>query len=144
MLNIFHRISTLREKCPNTEFFLVSIFLYSDWILTFTVSKYLLNNKIHNMYFLKLCFHYICFSHFYINQYINDNVKSSMIYWLILKKITIFQLFDFYLGFWNQISFDLENINGPKWHVFFCSEMMFSVIYVFMTLKKCVFMMKQK
>ena len=23
---------TLREKCPNTEFFLVRIFLYSDWI----------------------------------------------------------------------------------------------------------------
>ena len=22
----------LREKCPNTEFFLVRIFLYSDWI----------------------------------------------------------------------------------------------------------------
>ena len=22
----------LREKCPNTEFFLVCIFLYSDWI----------------------------------------------------------------------------------------------------------------
>ena len=23
---------TLREKCPNTEFFLVRTFLYSDWI----------------------------------------------------------------------------------------------------------------
>ena len=27
---------TLREKCPNTEFFLVRIFLYSDWIRRFT------------------------------------------------------------------------------------------------------------
>ena len=27
---------TLREKCPNTEFFLVRIFLYSDWIWRFT------------------------------------------------------------------------------------------------------------
>ena len=27
---------TLREKCPNTEFFLVRIFLYSDWIQRFT------------------------------------------------------------------------------------------------------------
>ena len=129
MLNIFHSISTLREKCPNTEFFLVSIFLYSDWILRFTVnlciqskyrkirtrknivfghfsssannivhgqiqltlrSKYLLNNKIHTMCFLKLCFHYICFSHLYINQYINDNVESSIIYWLLIKKKSLY------------------------------------------------------
>ena len=27
-------IFTLREKCPNMEFFLVRIFLYSDWIRT--------------------------------------------------------------------------------------------------------------
>ena len=27
---------TLREKCPNTELFLVRIFLYSDWIQRFT------------------------------------------------------------------------------------------------------------
>ena len=27
---------TLREKCPNTEFILVPIFLYSDWIRRFT------------------------------------------------------------------------------------------------------------
>ena len=27
---------TLREKCPNTELFLVCIFLYSDWIRRFT------------------------------------------------------------------------------------------------------------
>ena len=27
---------TLREKCPNTEFFIVRIFLYSDWIRRFT------------------------------------------------------------------------------------------------------------
>ena len=26
------RLHTLREKCPNTEFFLVRIFLHSDWI----------------------------------------------------------------------------------------------------------------
>ena len=125
MLNIFHPISTLRQKCPNNDFILVSIFLYSGWILNFTVnlriqseyrkiltrknfvfqhfsssanntmhgqiqltlcSKYLLNNKIHNMCFLKPWFHYICFSHLYINQYVNDNVKSSIIYWLILKQ----------------------------------------------------------
>ena len=24
-------LKTMREKCPNTEFFLVRIFLYSDW-----------------------------------------------------------------------------------------------------------------
>ena len=29
-------IVTLREKCPNTEFFLARIFLYSDWIRRFT------------------------------------------------------------------------------------------------------------
>ena len=28
--------STLREKCPNTEFFLVRIFLYLNWIRRFT------------------------------------------------------------------------------------------------------------
>ena len=27
---------TLREKCPNTELFLVRIYLYSDWIWRFT------------------------------------------------------------------------------------------------------------
>ena len=27
---------TLRDKCPNTELFLVHIFLYSDWIRRFT------------------------------------------------------------------------------------------------------------
>ena len=27
---------SLREMCPNTEFFLVRIFLYSDWIRRFT------------------------------------------------------------------------------------------------------------
>ena len=30
------RITSLREKCPNTELFLVRIFLYSDWIRRFT------------------------------------------------------------------------------------------------------------
>ena len=30
---------TLREKCPNTEFFLVSIFLYLDWIQENTDQK---------------------------------------------------------------------------------------------------------
>ena len=30
----FHT-QTLREKCPNTEFFLVRTFLYSDWIRRF-------------------------------------------------------------------------------------------------------------
>ena len=37
---ILRRISyqSLREKCPNTEFFLVRIFLYSDWIRRFTVN----------------------------------------------------------------------------------------------------------
>ena len=29
---------TLREKCPNTELFLVRIFLYSDWIRRFTIN----------------------------------------------------------------------------------------------------------
>ena len=29
----------LREKCPNTELFLVRIFLYSDWIRRFTREK---------------------------------------------------------------------------------------------------------
>ena len=28
--------TSLREKCPNTEFFLVRIFLYSNWIRRFT------------------------------------------------------------------------------------------------------------
>ena len=30
-LSDFHKFA-LREKCPNREFFLVRIFLYSDWI----------------------------------------------------------------------------------------------------------------
>ena len=33
----FSELLTLREKCPNTEFFLACIFLYSDWILTDTL-----------------------------------------------------------------------------------------------------------
>ena len=32
-------ICTLREKCPNTEFFVVRIFLYSDWIQKNTDQK---------------------------------------------------------------------------------------------------------
>ena len=31
---------TLSEKCPNTEFLLVCTCLYSNWILTFTRTKY--------------------------------------------------------------------------------------------------------
>ena len=31
---------SLREKCPNKEFFLVRIFLHSDWILRFSISPY--------------------------------------------------------------------------------------------------------
>ena len=27
----FPVVNSLREKCPNTEFFLIRIFLYSDW-----------------------------------------------------------------------------------------------------------------
>ena len=47
--NIFGSISNkifvprnlvLREKCPNTELFLVRIFRYSDWIRRFTKSLY--------------------------------------------------------------------------------------------------------
>ena len=33
-------IETLREKCPNTEFFLVHIFLYSDCIQYFPVFRF--------------------------------------------------------------------------------------------------------
>ena len=33
---IFFNKQALREQCPNTEFFLVPIFLYSDWIQRFT------------------------------------------------------------------------------------------------------------
>ena len=32
----FFQSEALRKKCPNTEFFLVCIFLYSDWIRRFT------------------------------------------------------------------------------------------------------------
>ena len=31
-----YKLPPLREKCPNTEFFLVRIFLHSDWIGRFT------------------------------------------------------------------------------------------------------------
>ena len=36
----FSRLWTLREKCPNKEFYLVRIFLYSDWIRRFTTEKH--------------------------------------------------------------------------------------------------------
>ena len=36
---------TLREKCPNTEFFLLRIFLYSDWIPKFTVNLSIQSEK---------------------------------------------------------------------------------------------------
>ena len=32
VVKLSQAIPTLREKCPNTEFFVVRIFLYSDWI----------------------------------------------------------------------------------------------------------------
>ena len=31
---VFHQKSSLSEKCPNTELFLVRIFACSDWIRT--------------------------------------------------------------------------------------------------------------
>ena len=34
-----HKWKALREKCPSTEFFLVRIFLYSDWIQENTDQK---------------------------------------------------------------------------------------------------------
>ena len=51
MLILFHDIDTyigtdlnpmspLRKKCPNTELFLVRIFLYSDWIFSPNTGKY--------------------------------------------------------------------------------------------------------
>ena len=40
---------SLREKCPNTEFFLVRIFLYSDWIESFT-PIYSVNLRIQSKY----------------------------------------------------------------------------------------------
>ena len=36
MYALFELSKTLREKCPNTAFFLARIFLYSDWIRRFT------------------------------------------------------------------------------------------------------------
>ena len=39
LFNIVKR-NSLREKCPNTEFFLVHIFLYSDWIFSPNKGKY--------------------------------------------------------------------------------------------------------
>ena len=35
-MEFFLRIVIIAEKCPNTELFLVRIFLYSDWIPRFT------------------------------------------------------------------------------------------------------------
>ena len=36
---MIYELHTLREKCPNTEFFLVRIFLYLDWIQENTDQK---------------------------------------------------------------------------------------------------------
>ena len=36
---------SLREKCPNTEFFLVRIFLYSDWIRRFSPNSLWIQKK---------------------------------------------------------------------------------------------------
>ena len=43
LLLVYH---TLREKCPNTELFLVLIFLYSDWIRRFTPKISVVSPKI--------------------------------------------------------------------------------------------------
>ena len=40
----------LREKCPNTEWFLVRIFLYSYWIRRFTSQIYEVNLRIQSEY----------------------------------------------------------------------------------------------
>ena len=37
------QICSLHEKCPNTEFFLVRIFLYFDWIRRFSVNLRILS-----------------------------------------------------------------------------------------------------
>ena len=54
---------SLREKCPNTEFFLVSIFLHSDWINENTDQKELRIWTLFTQWFsqknsLLTCFHH--------------------------------------------------------------------------------------
>ena len=44
-------LTSLREKCPNTEFFLVRIFPYSDWIRENTAQKHsVFGHFLHNAY----------------------------------------------------------------------------------------------
>ena len=63
-LSAFFPTPSLREKCPNTEFFLVRIFLYSVWIQENTDQK----NSV--------------FGHFSNTIIYKDNCGFDHIYWI--------------------------------------------------------------
>ena len=58
IIKIFHRytVSFIAWKCPNTEFFLVLIFLYSDWIRENTDQKKLRIWTLHIVVHFQLLF----------------------------------------------------------------------------------------
>ena len=56
-------LTVLREKCPNTELFLVRILLYSDWIRRFTNFTYFYT-------FLHIFTHFYIFLHIFTHFYI--------------------------------------------------------------------------
>ena len=79
--SLFHIINirvTLREKCPNTDLFLVRIFLCSDWIRRFT-----------NATLLKVTLLYGCFLRFLNCTNVSKSRNASHICWHILLNILI-------------------------------------------------------
>ena len=89
---------SLREKCPNTELFLVSIFLYSDWIRRFTpkISVFSLNT---GKYGLEITPYLDTFLTVYIKHYYEPCMNFSILTMIFSVKCCK----TFLLGFFSKM-----------------------------------------
>ena len=123
--------TTLREKCPDTEFFLVRIFLYSDWIRGFTQFEYRKVRTRKNS----------VFGHFSRSTRISIcTVVAEILSWVPSKKHSIplwvwLKLRDIYLSIWtrcickcscNQRNTSLKFCANNKWFTYSMVEWSFS------------------
>ena len=110
--NLFYRTLTgdcfcieilLREKCPNTEFFLVRVFPHSDWIRRDTHSFSTYVNFIENLFLLLLK---ICF----IEKFLHKGVR--------IRGFSFLEDFAYLPNEWSRICF--------PWNIQRCSKQLFS------------------
>ena len=98
----------MREKCPTTEFFLVRIFLYLDWIRRFTVfspntGKYVLENSPYlDTYHAVNCL--VKYAH--VSNYLRKIHRYIFIYIYIVRYKCVFIYVYKTLHSQNKVSFD--------------------------------------